>query len=54
MTPAQEKLIKELDVEEVVDLLIDTYCFSPVVDAIVANLQGQLDQLRRIKDIVKD
>jgi septin family protein len=54
MTQAQEKVLKELDVEEVVDFLIDQYCFSPVVDAIVANLQGQLEQLNRIKNIIKD
>ena len=54
MTDSEKKAFLALDLEETVDILIEEHCFSPIVDAIVANLQLKLSKLEHIIKIIEE
>lgn len=56
-TPTKNKFIeavKDHDLQEIVDALIEQHCFSPVVDAIVENLTIKLSKLHQIETLMEN
>lgn len=53
MDDKTKKLIIETDLEEILGVLIEHHCFSPVVEAIVCIMQTKLSKLEKLEGLIQ-
>ena len=54
MTDDDKRKLNDWNLQDVVDCLIEENCITPVVEAIMENVEGKINTLNKIQELLKD
>lgn len=54
MTDCDKKILNNWPLQDVIDALIEENCITPVVEAIMENIEGKINTLNKIQELLKD